>query len=227
MDKIFDRTIGLFGEENFNTVKDKTIAIIGLGGVGGTAFEALVRTGVQNFVICDFDKVDETNLNRQILFTSEDIDKSKVEIAIKRAKSINPKVKVIGIDSKVDAESVKKLSQYKIDFLVDAIDEVPAKLLLCKFVQENNIPFLMSLGMACRMKVEDVTVTKLNRTTNDPLAKKIRYQAKEMGLDISKINVVFSKENKITEGVKLNSTLFTPSAAGLNIASYVISYFIY
>ena len=227
MDKIFDRTIGLFGEENFNKVKDKTIAIIGLGGVGGTAFEALVRTGVQNFVICDFDKVDETNLNRQILFTYEDIGKSKVEMAIKRAKSINPKVNVIGIDSKVDAESVKKLSQYKIDFLVDAIDDAPAKLLLCKFAQENNIPFLMSLGMACRMKVEDVTVTKLNRTTNDPLAKKIRYQAKEMGLDISKINVVFSKENRITEGVKLNSTMFTPSAAGLNIASYVISYFIY
>ena len=227
MDKIFDRTIGLFGEENFNKVKDKTIAIIGLGGVGGTAFEALVRTGVQNFVICDFDKVDETNLNRQILFTYEDIGKSKVEMAIKRAKSINPKVNVIGIDSKVDAESVKKLSQYKIDFLVDAIDDAPAKLLLCKYAQENNIPFLMSLGMACRMKVEDVTVTKLNRTTNDPLAKKIRYQAKEMGLDISKINVVFSKENRITEGVKLNSTMFTPSAAGLNIASYVISYFIY
>ena len=227
MDKIFDRTAGLFGEENFNKVQDKTIAIIGLGGVGGTGFEALVRTGVQNFVICDFDKVDETNLNRQILFTYEDIGKSKVEIAIKRAKSINPKVNVIGIDSKVDAESVKKLSQYKIDFLVDAIDDLAAKLLLCKFAQENNIPFLMSLGMACRMKVEDVTVTKLNRTTNDPLAKKIRYQGKEMGLDISKINVVFSKENRITEGVKLNSTMFTTSAAGLNIASYVISYFIY
>ena len=227
MDNIFDRTIGLFGEENFNKVKDKTIAIIGLGGVGGTAFEALVRTGVQNFVICDFDKVDETNLNRQILFTYEDIGKSKVEIAIKRAKSINPKVNVIGIDSKVDAESVEKLSQHKIDFLVDAIDDVPAKVLLCKFAQENNIPFLMSLGMACRMKVEDVSVTKLNRATNDPLAKKIRYQVKEMGLDISKINVVFSKENRITEGVKLNSTMFTPSAAGLNIASYVISYFIY
>ena len=77
------------------------------------------------------------------------------------------------------------------------------------------------------MKVEDVTITKLNRTTNDPLAKKIRYEAKQAGLDISKFDVVFSKESRMTDGVKLNSIMFTPSAAGLNIASYVVSYFIY
>jgi len=227
MDNIFDRTIGLFGEDNYKKLENKTIAIIGLGGVGGTAFEALVRTGIKNFVICDFDKVDSTNLNRQILFTYDDIGKSKVECAIKRAKSINPEVNVIGIETKINPEGIKKLEGLKIDFLVDAIDDVKAKILLTKFAQDSDIPFLMSLGMACRMKVEDVTVTKLNRTTSDPLAKKIRYEAKEAGLDLSKINVVFSKEERMTDGVKLNSIMFTPSAAGLNIASYVVSYFIY
>ena len=227
MDNIFDRTIGLFGQENFDKLKDKTIAIIGLGGVGGTAFEALLRTGVKNFVICDFDKVDATNLNRQILYTYEDIGKSKVECATLRAKAINPEVNVIGLEAKMDEESVTSLANLKIDFLVDAIDDVNAKILLAKFAQDNNIPFLMSLGMACRMKVEDVTITKLNRTTNDPLAKKIRYEAKKAGLDISKFEVVFSKEPRMTEGVKLNSVMFAPSAAGLNIASYVVSYFIY
>ena len=227
MDNIFDRTIGLFGEENFKKIEDKTIAIIGLGGVGGTAFEALVRTGIKNFVICDFDKVDPTNLNRQILYTYEDIGKSKVEVATKRAKSINPEVNIIALENRIDEETIKGLANLHIDFLVDAIDDIPAKILLAKFAEENNIPFLMSLGMACRMKVEDVTITKLNRTTNDPLAKKIRYEAKQAGLDISKFDVVFSKESRMTDGVKLNSIMFTPSAAGLNIASYVVSYFIY
>ena len=227
MDNIFDRTIGLFGEDKFEILQSKTIAIFGLGGVGGTAFEALVRTGFRKFVICDFDKVDPTNLNRQILYTSKDIGRNKVDAAKERALSINPDIEINVINTKINSETIKELDKYHIDFIADAIDDVPAKIELCKYAQEKDIPMIMSLGMACRIKVDEVIVTKLNRTTDDPLAKKIRYEAKKARLDLSKINVVFSKETRLTEGVKLNSTIFTPSAAGLNIASYIVSYFIY
>ena len=91
MDKdIFARSIGLLGEDNFNKLQDKVIAVFGLGGVGGTALEALARTGVAHFIIVDFDKVDPSNLNRQILYTSKDIARDKVEAAKERLLMINP-----------------------------------------------------------------------------------------------------------------------------------------
>ena len=135
MDNIFDRTIGLFGEDKFEIIQSKTIAIFGLGGVGGTAFEALVRTGFRKFVICDFDKVDPTNLNRQILYTSNDIGRNKVEAAKERALSINPDIEINVINTKINSETIKELDKYHIDFIADAIDDVPAKIELCKYAQ--------------------------------------------------------------------------------------------
>ena len=227
MDNMFDRTIGLLGEESFKLIQEKTVAIFGLGGVGGTAFEALLRTGFRKFVICDFDKVDPSNLNRQILYTKQDIGLPKVDCAKKRAVSINPDIEVNTIEAKVGEDLIPLLGIYDIDFIVDAIDDVSAKVVLAKYAQEKQIPFVMSLGMACRMDPSKVMVTKLNKTTNDPLAKKLRYEMKKVNIDTSKINVVFSNEPRLTEGVKLNSTIFTPSSAGLNIASFVVSSFIY
>lgn len=226
MDKIFDRTIGLVGKENFNKIQGKTLAVFGLGGVGGTAFEALVRTGFTKFVICDFDVVDPTNLNRQILYTAKDIGLKKVECAAKRAKEINVDVSIEILNVKLSEENMSKLDEFKIDFVIDAIDDSNAKIALASYCAKNNIPMIMSLGMACRLDPSKVAVTKLNKTTSDPLAKKMRYEIKKRGLDVSQINVVFSSETRLTEGVELNSTMFVPSAAGLNIANYVFSYFI-
>ena len=98
--EIFTRSIGLLGEDNFNKLQDKVIAVFGLGGVGGTALEALARTGFQHFIIVDFDKVDPSNLNRQILYTSKDIGREKVEAAKERILSINPDADVKSFKSK-------------------------------------------------------------------------------------------------------------------------------
>ena len=226
MDKIFNRTIGLIGEEKFNKIHDKTLAIFGLGGVGGTAFEALVRTGFDHFVICDFDNVDETNLNRQILYTAKDIGLKKVECATKRAREINSDVSIEIIGEKLSKENIQNLDKYKIDFVIDAIDDSNAKIALATYCLQKDIPMIMSLGMACRVDPSKVGITKLNKTTSDPLAKKMRYEIKKLGLDTSKINVAFSSELRMTEGVELNSVMFVPSSAGLNIANYVFSYLI-
>ena len=216
---IFARSIGLLGEENFNKIQNKIIAVCGLGGVGGTALEALARTGAAHFIIVDFDKVDPSNLNRQILYTSKDIARDKVEAAKERLLMINPDLDIKAFKGKAQEFDFNQ----KIDYIVDAIDDVEGKLFLAKKAQEYNIPSIMSLGMANRFNPEQVRVSKLNQTRNDPLAKKIRYEAKKAELDLSKINVVISEEIPQRNAEKLYSTMMVPSSAGLVIAKYILN----
>ena len=218
MNKIFDRSIGLLGKENFNLIQDKVVAIFGLGGVGGTALEALARTGFKNFILVDFDKVDPSNLNRQILYTEADIGKFKVDAARDRIHAINGFANIETFEIK--AQDFKYFK--KIDFIVDAIDDVDGKLFLLKKAQEKNIPIITSLGMANRFNPEMVKIKKLNQTHSDPLAKKVRYLAKKEGLDISKISVVISEELPQDNGNKLYSTMRVPSSAGLSIAKDIL-----
>ena len=218
MNNIFDRSIGLLGEDNFNLIQDKVIAIFGLGGVGGTALEALARTGFKNFILVDFDKVDSSNLNRQILYTAKDVGKNKVDVAKERILSINEEANIKIYNLKAQDFDLNQ----KIDFIVDAIDDVNGKLHILKKAQELNIPSIMSLGMANRFDPSKVKIAKLNQTHSDPLAKKIRYLAKKDGLDISKIPVVISEELPQKNGEKLYSTMMVPSSAGLSIAKYIL-----
>ena len=219
MEQQFSRSIGLLGEENFELIQEKTIAIFGLGGVGGTCLEALVRTGFKNFVLCDFDKVDLSNLNRQILYTQKDVGKDKTEVAAYRIIAINPDAFVAFCNDK--AQNFP-FNQFQIDFIVDAIDDVDGKIFLAKEAEKRNIPFIMSLGMANRFDPSKVKVAKLNQTHNDPLAKKIRYMAKKENLDLSRINVVISEELPKKDGEKLNSTMMVPSSAGLSLAKFIL-----
>ena len=224
MDKdIYSRSIGLLGEDNFKAIQSKVIAVFGLGGVGGTALEALARTGFQHFIIVDFDKVDPSNLNRQILYTTKDIGHPKVEVAKDRLLSINPQLDIKVFEGKAQDFDFNQ----KIDFIVDAIDDVEGKLFLLRQVQEREIPQIMSLGMANRFNPEQVHIAKLNQTRNDPLAKKVRYMVKKAGLDISKVYVVISDELPQKNEQKLYSTMMVPSSAGLSIAKYILESIIF
>ena len=216
---IFARSIGLLGEENFNKLQDKVIAVFGLGGVGGTALESLARTGFQHFVIIDFDKVDASNLNRQILYTSKDIGRDKVEAAKERLLAINPDVDVKVFKGKAQEFDFNQ----KLDFVVDAIDDVEGKLYILQKCKENNIQTIMSLGMANRFNPEQVRIMKLNQTSNDPLAKKIRYLVKHNEIDIIDVMVVISEELPQKNQEKLYSTMMVPSSAGLTIAKYILN----
>ena len=223
MVNIFDRSIGLLGEDNFNLIQDKVIAIFGLGGVGGTALEALARTGFKHFILIDFDKVDPSNLNRQILYTQKDIGRNKVEAAKERILSINPEADIQIFNSKAQDFDFKQ----KIDFIVDAIDDVNGKLHILKNAQEMNIPHIMSLGMANRFDPSKVKIAKLNQTHNDPLAKKLRYMVKKQGLNTANINVAISEELPQKNGEILYSTMMVPSSAGLSIAKFILESIIY
>lgn len=216
-----DRSIKMLGKDKIESFKNKVVLVAGIGGVGGTALEALVRSGFDTFILIDFDKVDVSNLNRQILYTSEDIGKLKVKAAKKRILSLNSSAKVEVIDAEIISGFFDNVTE-KVDFIVDAIDYVPGKLELYKFALNNNIPFISSLGMGNRIDPSKVKITKLNKTEGDPLARKIRYECKVNGFDLSKINVVFSNEVPLIKSDKPGSMLMVPSAAGLLIAQYVI-----
>ena len=223
MSDYLERSKQLLGEDKIESLKDKTILVTGIGGVGGTALEALARSGFKKFVLIDSDKVDVSNLNRQILFSNDDIGKSKVEVAKQHLLGISKDLEIKTIEAKICDGSLDELNLGKIDFIVDAIDFVEGKLHIYEYALRNNISFISSLGMGNRIDPEKVFVTKLNKTENDPLAKKIRYLAKQKGLDLKEIPVVFSKEIPLIKSPKPASMMMVPSTAGLIIAKYVLS----
>lgn len=221
MGNFLDRTIKVLGIDKVNSFNDKVILVAGIGGVGGTALEALARSGFTKFILIDFDKVDESNLNRQILFLRKDIGKDKVDVAKEKLLEINSDIEVKLIKEKIDTNSLKDLNE-KIDFVIDAIDYVPGKLELIQFALNKNIPFISSLGMGNRIDPTKVSICKLNQTEGDPLARKIRYECRLLGLELSKISVVFSKEAPLIKSKTPGSMMMVPSSAGLSIARYVI-----
>lgn len=221
MGNFLDRTIKVLGIDKVNSFNDKVILVAGIGGVGGTALEALARSGFTKFILIDYDKVDESNLNRQILFLRKDIGKDKVDVAKEKLLEINPDIEVKLIKEKIDTNFLKDLNE-KIDFVIDAIDYVPGKLELIQFALNKNIPFISSLGMGNRIDPTKVSICKLNQTEGDPLARKIRYECRLLGLELSKINVVFSKEAPLIKSKTPGSMMMVPSSAGLSIARYVI-----
>lgn len=223
MNNYLDRSIGLLGEDKISNIGTKTILVIGIGGVGGTTLEALARSGFKKFILVDSDLVDISNLNRQVLFTKEDVGKDKVECAKNHLLKISPDFDIEIIKAKIGESKLNDLLKEKPDFIVDAIDFVEGKLEIYKYCLENNIKFISSLGMGNRIDPEKVTITSLAKTENDPLARKIRYEARQLGIDIKKIPVVFSRENPIIKSQKPFSMMMVPSTAGLLIAKYVLT----
>ena len=223
MSTYLDKSIQLLGEENIKSLSSKVILVIGLGGVGGTALEALARSGFKKFVLIDCDKVDQSNLNRQILYTNEDVGKDKVDAAKEHLLKINKDFEIKTFNVKIEEATLDGLDLGCVDFIVDAIDYIPGKLHIIEYSLKNKIPFVSSLGMGNRLNPEEVCLTRLNKTENDPLAKKLRYEAKQKGLDLKEINVVFSKEIPLIKSPKPASMVMVPSTAGLIITKYVLS----
>ncbi|MDY6363129.1 MAG: ThiF family adenylyltransferase [Bacilli bacterium] len=221
MASYLDRTEILLGKEKLERIQKTRIMVIGLGGVGGTALSALYRSGFRHFVLVDNDKVDPSNLNRQIMYTNNDVRKLKTDVCKTKLTEFCGEIDVKTINLYVDEVNAQDLIK-DVDFVVDAIDFVPGKIGIMKACLAKNIPFISSLGMAKRLDPEQVIQTTLNKTENDPLAKKIRYECRQRGLDLKKIPVVFSKENIIIDGKQLGSMMMVPSTAGLIISNYII-----
>ena len=226
MSNQFSRTEMLIGKENVEKLKNSKVAIFGIGGVGSFVVEGLARAGIGNFILVDNDKVAESNLNRQIIATTKTIGKLKVEACKERILEINPEAKVEVYPEFFMPES-SGIFDNTVDYIVDAIDTVTAKIELVIRANKLNIPIISSMGTGNKLDPTKFEVTDIYKTSVCPLAKVMRKELKSRG--IKKLKVVYSKEEPIKinnpEGIKKQipgSISFVPSVAGLIIAGEVI-----
>lgn len=226
MNNQFQRTEILIGEENLNKLKKQTIAIFGIGGVGSYVAEALARTGIGKFILIDNDKIDITNINRQIHATHEAIGKPKVEEMKKRIQSINPEAEIETIQEFVTENNIQEITNKQIDYIVDAIDTVKSKIEIIKTAKQKNIPIISSMGTANKLEPTKLEVTDIYKTRTCPLAKIIRKELRK--LEIPNLKIVYSTEEpkpskQNQDGTRtLGSISFVPSTAGLIIASEIV-----
>lgn len=219
---MFEREIKLIGIENFNKIKTKTVAVIGVGGVGGYAVEALVRAGVENLIIVDYDNIDITNLNRQIITLQNNIGMKKTNVTKERIKAINPLCNVTIINKRLDENNIIELFEYKIDYLIDACDTTKVKEQLILECIKRNIKQISCMGTGNKLNPELLKITDIRKTSYDPIAKRIRKFVNDNKIK-DKVMVVWSSEQSIKiEGV-IASISYVPSVAGLLCASYVIN----
>ncbi len=216
------RTIPVIGTDGLEKLKTSKIAIFGIGGVGGYALESLVRAGAEDIFLIDYDTVDPSNLNRQILFTTEDVDKSKCDIAIKRIKKINPNCKITFSKEKITTENIKTLIPSNIEFAIDAIDDVEAKVKLIEHLHKNNIYFISSMGAGNRLDPTKVEFADISKTSVCPLARSVRKKLRE--IEIYKgVPSIFSTENSIKNSENtIGSISFMPGIFGLFAAGKLI-----
>lgn len=218
-----DRILKILSKENLEKIKNLSILIVGVGGVGGYALESLVRSGVKNITIIDKDTVDETNLNRQIISLNTNIGKNKVDVAKDRMLSINSNLNINTIDTFLIKDNLEAiLSNLTVDYIIDACDTISTKIELIKYAKTNNINIITCLGTGNRLNPEDLTITTLDKTYNDPLGKVLRKELKDLGIK-GKVTVCWSKELPIKTGDRTpGSMVFVPASAGLLISSYII-----
>lgn len=217
---MFERVISFLGEDNLNKIKSKTVLLVGLGGVGGYAMESLIRSGIENIILIDYDKVDESNLNRQIITNRSNIGKDKVDVAKERILSINPECNVTTLNIFLDKDKINILDKYHIDYIIDACDSVEAKKLLIDYSLDKHIKLISSMGTANKIDPTKLAVIDIRKTSYDPLAKILRKYVIDKRIN-TKVMVVSSTEEPIRKDI-LSSLVFVPGTAGILCANYVI-----
>ncbi len=225
-EEFLSRTKALLGEEGVRALAEARVLLLGLGGVGGYAFEALVRSGLGHLTVVDFDRFSESNLNRQLLATRSVIGEKKTEIALARAKEISPSVAIRAISERVTPENAPSLVAGGYDLVIDAIDGTAAKAAVAKAAGEQGIPLIMCLGTALRRDPSALEITDLAKTESCPLARRMRQLLRRDGL--SHVTVLFSRETPLPHSGSdepLGSLVLVPAAAGLLLAAAAVDFF--
>lgn len=235
----FSRNELAIGKEGLKKLKDTTVLVLGIGGVGSFAAEALARSGVGRLVLIDKDDVDITNVNRQVIALLSTVGQPKVDLMKERIADINPECEVIALKMFYTEETYEEIFNYGIDFVVDASDTIIYKIHIMKECLKRNIPIISSMGAANKMDPTRFQIADISKTHTDPIARVIRQHLKKAGIKKG-IPVVFSDESPIVirEDVRQyvgnenseirkakmppSSNAFVPSVAGLIMASYVI-----
>lgn len=215
-----NRTEILIGKENLNKLKNSNVAIFGVGGVGGYVTEMLVRAGIENITIIDFDNVDKSNLNRQIIALNSTIGQPKVEVMKNRILDINPNCNINAINCRYTKENSETLLNLNYDYVIDAIDSVNDKINLIVECKKKELPIISAMGAGNRIGIPNFKITDISKTYNDGLAKVVRKKLKNE--NISKLDVAFCEDLPLTKGEITGSISYFPSMCGCVISAYVI-----
>ena len=217
---MFSRVISLVGEENFKKINDLKVLVIGVGGVGSSCAMALLRSGVRNIKLVDFDKIELSNLNRQIMTNKNNIGKLKVLEMQKLLNEINEDCIITTYPLFLDSSNIKEIFM-DVDYVFDCCDTVKTKKEIIKYCLEHNIKFITACGTARKMDPRYLEVVDIRKTTYDPLAKVLRNWVNKEKIR-GKTMCCYSKE--IGKGDKdvLSSIMMTPASCGLLMASYAI-----
>lgn len=220
---MLERFEKLIATSNLEKIKNTTVMVIGIGGVGGYTVEGLVRSGIENIILVDYDIIDITNKNRQIIALDSTIGMKKVEVMKKRILDINKECNVTSLDIFLNSENTKDvILKYHPDYLVDACDTITTKKEIIITCLENKINFISSMGTGNKLDPSRLKISDIRKTSYDPLAKIIRKWVNDQKIK-EKIPVVWSDERPILTHDRIpGSTSFVPSTAGLMIAGYVI-----
>lgn len=226
MQGYFARTELLIGKENMEKIKNASVAVIGLGGVGSYAAEAVARAGVGNITLVDYDIVVESNINRQLPALTSTLGKLKVEVMGNRIKDINPEVNLRIMPVPYNADTSSDILKKPVDYVIDAIDSLRDKIHLIKTCLMLNIPIISSMGTANRLDPQFLKIADISKTCICPMARRVRRELRKEGI-FKGLPVVYSEEEPVKNGyngeTRLGSISYVPSVAGLFLASYVIN----
>lgn len=212
----------IYGDDAVEKLSNSKVLIAGLGGVGSYAAEAITRAFINNIVLIDFDIYDITNLNRQLHSTLDNVGLSKADAISENIYKINKNANVTVIKERLTPDNISLYVENDVDFVIDAIDDLKAKIKLIKYCTESGINIISSMGTGNKIHPEKLQISELSKTSVCPLARKLRYELKKY--DIKKLPVVFSTEEvKKNDTGMVGSTSFVPATAGLLLASYVIN----
>ncbi len=234
MNHIFDRTRMLLGDEAMEKLKNSRVAVLGLGGVGGSCAETLIRSGLGKITIVDMDIISESNINRQIIATTKTIGRKKTEVMEERLRDINPGAEITVHDTFILNENIGEIITEDTDYVIDCIDTVTAKLNVAQYCYENGIPLVSSMGAGNKLDPSELTFTDIYKTSVCPLAKVMRRELRIRAVE--KLDVLYStepamepyeledKENPtlIRKRKAPGSVAFVPPAAGIMLAGFTV-----
>lgn len=223
MDPIFARTARIIGEEGVDFLGTRTVAVFGIGGVGSYAAEALVRAGIGHLIFIDKDEVEDSNLNRQLVADRTTIGRNKAEVMVERALRVNPACDAKACPVYYKAGDEDFIRNLHADYIIDAIDDVPAKVSIAEICYKLKIPLISSMGTGNRLRPEMLQIADINKTSVCHLARKMRKELKDRR--VRHLTVVYSKElphKPMGEGHAPGSSSFVPPVSGMMMAGYVV-----
>ena len=237
MEKWQERTSMLLGEQVLDSLAQRRVMVVGLGGVGAYAAEMLCRAGVGTLVIIDSDAVSETNINRQLIALTSTVGKLKTEVVAQRLKDINPEVDLVVIPEYVEDSNLEEIfaAAGPLDYVVDAIDTLAPKISLIKYCVEHKIPHVSAMGAGAKLDATKIRIADISKSYNCPLAYILRKKLRKEGISKG-FKVVFSEELPDREAIvpmeernkksQVGTISYLPAVFGCVCAQAAVEYLI-